>query len=174
MKRNHDPQPASRPRPWLNREEVDWLRSEAPLLPPEAHPSYGIPLRDAIESATEGFLTEPDWLEAAILAGYVPTFEAIDFAATAYIVMCCRRIEATPTNGDRLVMTLHAAAYREAAARLEEAAAELEKRFAAELQDLPRSGTRPQDARDRAAAAVARAADARFDARAMEQAHDSS
>jgi hypothetical protein len=165
-----------------------WNTDEhSPLLPPwatadltayacdwaERGPAYATPLTEII-----AFAGDRDWLEGAVLAGYVPHIEGVELALRGIHFFCLAQIEecsAEGVDGDAINWTRWADAYRRLISILERQVAELEHRREELFREPPSDETDVPaslrsiwaDERDRAARrrerALARAASAEAD-----------
>lgn len=121
--------------PELAAESAAALATHAVDCVGDLKPIYGEPLPEIVAATAPG----RHWLEAAVLAGYVPHLEGIELAlrgAHALHVAELRSYEAEGVLGDALLETAMADGYRELSAMLEWFAAEME-RCAAEINRRP-------------------------------------
>jgi hypothetical protein len=123
-------------------------------------PQYGQPLAELLKG------TGWSWLEAAVLAGYVPHLEGTTLAIRGSHAIACQEFTeslAQGAHGDAIGWTQQADHYREIIALLEDLVVELEQ-WSEEINSRPNSdlmdATRARWARD-ADAARARASNAR-------------
>jgi hypothetical protein len=118
--------------PWLTPD----LAAHAVDHSPDEQPEYGAPLEEVVEGS--GWA----WLEAALLAGYVPHVQGAGLALRAahtFHMAQIRAEEMEKFHGDALVWTQMADYYREVIAMLEGFVAEMEREMA-RISQLPQEG----------------------------------
>jgi hypothetical protein len=111
--------------PWVTAD----LAADVFDLADEEQPSWGDPLRDVIEERAPW----RDWLEAAVLAGYIPHLEGLALALRGVHAWWLEEIgesEAQGAHADALACTRAADGYRSLISMLEEFVADMESRAA--------------------------------------------
>jgi hypothetical protein len=107
--------------PWA----VGDLAAAARDLPAEAHPAYGTPLEEVIRERGH----TPEWLEAAVLAGWLPFLEGIELTVRAHQEFVRTRMleeDAGDALGDAFTVAAYADAYRSLAGLIEGFVVEIE------------------------------------------------
>jgi hypothetical protein len=111
--------------PTISQAAAGWLRPFAVDLQGDDAPSYGSPLLEIVALTAPW----PAWLEAAVLAGYVPPLQGIEIAVHGIQAFTRERIADSEREGatrEAIAWTVNSRVYRDLVALLEGYALELD------------------------------------------------